>query len=145
MLLRFCSRLVASVRRMLSTVAVLVDNSLRDLHSSSHPTKAECTKFLLLLLLLQSSSPARYVALKIKQVVLVKNAEFLQIIHNIHNYKIILYYVKACKTPPFLQLYTSCKNNNIFFEKPAFLCKNPAFIQLNNYKICFFFYKNIHL
>ena len=64
MLLRFRSRLVTSIRRMLSTVAVLVDNSLRDLHSSSLPTKAECTKFLLLLLLLQSSSPARYVALK---------------------------------------------------------------------------------
>ena len=65
MLLRFRSRLVTRIRRMLSTDAVLVDNSLRDLHSSSHPTKAECTKFLLLLLLLlQSSSPARYVALK---------------------------------------------------------------------------------
>ena len=67
MLLRFRSRLVTSIRRMLSTDAVLVDNSLRDLHSSSHPTKAECTKFLLLLLLLQSSSPARYVALKKKK------------------------------------------------------------------------------
>ena len=65
MLLR--CRLVASIRRMLSTDAVLVDNSLRDLHSSSHPTKAECTKYLLLLLLLQSSSRARYVALKKKK------------------------------------------------------------------------------
>ena len=111
MLLRFRSRLATSIRRMISTDAVLVDNSLRDLHSSSHPMKAECTKFLLLLLLLQSSSPARYVALK-KKGFLVKNADFLQIIHN---YKIILYYVKACKTPPFLQLYTSCKNNNVFF------------------------------
>ena len=66
MLLRFRSRLATSIRRMISTDAVLVDNSLRDLHSSSHPMKAECTKFLLLLLLLQSSSPARYVALKKK-------------------------------------------------------------------------------
>ena len=67
MLLRFRSRLATSIRRMISTDAVLVDNSLRDLHSSSHPTKAECTKYLLLLLLLQSSSPARYVALKKKK------------------------------------------------------------------------------
>ena len=66
MLLRFRSRLVISIRRMLSIDAVLVDNSLRDLHSSSRSTKAECTKFLLLLLLFQSSSPARYVALKKK-------------------------------------------------------------------------------
>ena len=87
MLLRFRSRLVASTRRMLSTDAVLVGNSLGDLHSSSHPTKAGCTKFLLLLLLLQSSSPARYVALK-KNGALVKKADFLQIIHN---YKIIYY------------------------------------------------------
>lgn len=88
MLLCFRSRLVASIRRMLSTDAVLVDNSLRDLHSSSHPTKAECTKFLLLLLLLQSSSPARYVALKKKKRRPCKKADFLQIIHN---YKIIYY------------------------------------------------------
>lgn len=88
MLLCFRSRLVASIRRMLSTDAVLVDNSLRDLHSSSHPMKAECTKFLLLLLLLQSSSPARYVALKKKKRRPCKKADFLQIIHN---YKIIYY------------------------------------------------------
>ena len=87
MLLRFRSRLVASIRRMLSTDAVLVDNGLRDLHSSSHPMKAECTKFLHLLLLLESSSPARYVALN-KNGVLLKKADFLQ---NIHNYKIIYY------------------------------------------------------
>ena len=87
MLLCFRSRLVASIRRMLSTDAVLVDNSLRDLHRSSHPMKAECTKFLLLLLLLQSSSPARYVALKKKRRPC-KKADFLQIIHN---YKIIYY------------------------------------------------------
>ena len=93
MLLRFRSRLATSIWRMISTDAVLVDNSLRDLHSSSHPTKAKCTKYLLLLLLLQSSSPARYVALKKKKErkkrknrVLVKKADFLQIIHN---YKII--------------------------------------------------------
>ena len=67
MLLRFRSRLVTSIRRMLSTDAVLVDYSPRDLHSSSLPTKAECTKFLLLLLLLQSSSPATYVASKKKK------------------------------------------------------------------------------
>lgn len=89
MLLCFRSRLVASIRRMLSTDAVLVDNSLRDLHSSSHPMKAECTKFLILLLLLQSSSPARYVALKKKKKRRpCKKADFLQIIHN---YKIIYY------------------------------------------------------
>ena len=81
MLLRFCSRLVASIRRMLSADSILVDNSLQDMHSSSHPTKAECTKFLLLLLLLQSSSPARYVAFKKKNGVLVKKADFLHIIH----------------------------------------------------------------
>ena len=79
MLLCFRSRLVASIRRMLSTDAVLVDNSLRDLHSSSHPTKAECTKFLLLLLLLQSSSPARYVALKKTNGVLVKKLTFYKL------------------------------------------------------------------
>lgn len=79
MLLCFRSRLVASIRRMLSTDAVLVDNSLRDLHSSSHPMKAECTKFLLLLLLLQSSSPARYVALKKKKGVLVKKLTFYKL------------------------------------------------------------------
>ena len=79
MLLCFRSRLVASIRRMLSTDAVLVDNSLRDLHSSSHPMKAECTKFLLLLLLLQSSSPARYVALKKKNGVLVKKLTFYKL------------------------------------------------------------------
>lgn len=80
MLLCFRSRLVASIRRMLSTDAVLVDNSLRDLHSSSHPMKAECTKFLLLLLLLQSSSPARYVALKKKKNgVLVKKLTFYKL------------------------------------------------------------------
>ena len=78
MLLCSRSRLVASIRRMLSTDAVLVDNSLRDLHSSSHPMKAECTKFLLLLLLLQSSSPARYVALK-KNGVLVKKLTFYKL------------------------------------------------------------------
>ena len=79
MLLCFRSRLVARIRRMLSTDAVLVDNSLRDLHSSSHPMKAECTKFLLLLLLLQSSSPARYVALKKKKGVLVKKLTFYKL------------------------------------------------------------------
>lgn len=79
MLLCFRSRLVASIRRMLSTDAVMVDNSLRDLHSSSHPLKAECTKFLLLLLLLQSSSPARYVALKKKNGVLVKKLTFYKL------------------------------------------------------------------
>ena len=79
MFLCFRSRLVASIRRMLSTDAVLVDNSLRDLHSSSHPMKAECTKFLLLLLLLQSSSPARYVALKKKNGVLVKKLTFYKL------------------------------------------------------------------
>ena len=80
MLLRFRSRLATSIRRMISTDAVLVDNSLRDLHSSSHPTKAECTKFLLLLLLLQSSSPARYVALKKKKNgVLVKKLTFYKL------------------------------------------------------------------
>lgn len=79
MLLCFRSRLVARIRRMLSTDAVLVDNSLRDLHSSSHPMKAECTKFLLLLLLLQSSSPARYVALKKKNGVLVKKLTFYKL------------------------------------------------------------------
>ena len=79
MLLCFRSRLVASIRRMLSTDAVLVDNSLRDLHSSSHPMKAECTKFLILLLLLQSSSPARYVALKKKNGVLVKKLTFYKL------------------------------------------------------------------
>ena len=79
MLLCFRSRLVASIRRMLSTDAVLVDNSLRDLHSSSHPMKAECTKFLLLLLLLQSSSPARYVALKKKNGVLAKKLTFYKL------------------------------------------------------------------
>ena len=78
MLLRFRSRLVTSIRRMLSTDAVLVDNSLRDLHSSSHPMKAECTKFLLLLLLLQSSSPARYVALK-KNGVVAKKLTFYKL------------------------------------------------------------------
>ena len=79
MLLCFRSRLVASIRRMLSTDTVLVDNSLRDLHSSSHPMKAECTKFLILLLLLQSSSPARYVALKKKNGVLVKKLTFYKL------------------------------------------------------------------
>ena len=79
MLLRFRSRLATSIRRMISTDAVLVDNSLRDLHSSSHPMKAECTKFLLLLLLLQSSSPARYVALKKTNGVLVKKLTFYKL------------------------------------------------------------------